>query len=199
MIKEVRWVGLLLVIVVYGGGPAGCSRKPAYSDMDTNRASRNENQNQSRNQSTEGQATATPPVPLPAPDPAAPAPVPTPAGTTIKSPTFLDQSTSGIKDLPSYPGAYRVSVQLGPLQGFNTMSLGYTTSDPMTKITAFYERVIKDHKWTVIDKLVDPEFSEWNLKKGEENTAKVQVKRDQQTGVFAIVIVRAEKEGAPNK
>lgn len=77
------------------------------------------------------------------------------------------------------------------------MSLGLRSNDPMDKIAAYYERVIKDNKWTVTDKIIDPEFSEWNLKKGDDNNAKVQVKKDQQSGAMNIVIVRAEKiEGA---
>ena len=79
------------------------------------------------------------------------------------------------------------------------MSLGFTTTDPMDKITAFFERVIKDNKWTVIDKIIDPEFSEWTLKKGEDNSAKVQVKKDQQTGALNIVMVRGEKLDAASK
>lgn len=79
------------------------------------------------------------------------------------------------------------------------MSLGFTATDPMDKIAAFYEKVIKDNKWTVIDKIIDPEFSEWNLKKGEDNSAKVQIKRDQQTSLMTIVMVRGEKLEAPSK
>ena len=73
------------------------------------------------------------------------------------------------------------------------MSLGFTTTDPMDRITAFFERVIKENKWTVVDKIIDPEFSEWTLKKGEDNNAKVQVKKNEQTGALAIVMVRGEK------
>ncbi len=90
-------------------------------------------------------------------------------------------------------------MQIGPMQGMNTMSLGFTTRDPMDKITAFFERVIKENKWTVADKVIDPEFSEWTLNKGEDNNAKVQVKKDQQTGALGIVIVRSEKLVAPSK
>ena len=199
MNKEVRLLGLLIVTVVFAVWTGGCRQKPAYSEMDTKQGSNNQNQNQNQNQSAESQPAAS----IPTPPPSAPAdaaqPAPPPAGATINSPTFLDPSTGGIKDLPSYPGAYRVSVQIGPIQGFNTMSLGYTSGEPMAKISAFYERVIKDNKWTVMDKLVDPEFSEWNLKKGEDNTAKVQVKKDPQTNAFTIVMVRAEKETTPTK
>jgi len=79
------------------------------------------------------------------------------------------------------------------------MSVGFTTTDAMDKITAFFERVIKENKWIVADKIIDPEFSEWTLKKGEDNDAKVQVKKDQKTGAMGIVIVRSEKLEAPSK
>jgi hypothetical protein len=85
------------------------------------------------------------------------------------------------------------------MEGVNTMSLAFTTTDPMDKIAAFYEKVIKDNKWTVIDKIIDPEFSEWTLKKGKDNSAKVQVKKDQQTSALNIVMVRGEKLEAPSK
>lgn len=189
MNKEARLLCLSLAAALIAG-LAGCAHRPAYSEMDANRASRNQN---------EGQATAsTPAAAEPAASEAAqPAPAPPPAA--FKSPSFLDQAKGGIKDLPAYPNANRVSAQLGPMQGLNTMSLGFTTNDPMDKITAFFERAIKDNKWTVIDKIIDPEFSEWTLKKGEDNSAKVQVKKDQKTSALNIVMVRTEKLEAPSK
>ena len=195
MNKEARLLCLSLAVVVIAA-LAGCSHKPAYSEMDANRASRNQNQRQ--NQNSEGQATAsTPPaVEPPAPTPAAPGPPPAPA---VKRPSFMDQAKGDIRDLPSYPRAYRVNIQIGPIQGVNTMLVTLKTTDPMDKITAFYERVIKDNKWTVIDKIIDPEFSEWSLKKGEDSSAKVQVKKDQQTRAMNIMIVRGEKLEEPGK
>jgi hypothetical protein len=194
MNREVRRMCLTLVTVVIAG-LFGCAHKPAYSEMDTNKSSRNQNQNQ--NQTAEGQATAAvPSTPQPPTDPAQTAPA-TPA--PFKSPSFLDQASGGIKDLPAYPNAARLSVQIGPVEGVNTMSLIYGTHDPMDKIATFYTRVIKDQKWTVSDKILDPELSEWTLKKGEDNSAKVQVKKDQKTGSFNIVMVRGEQMEAPKK
>ena len=79
------------------------------------------------------------------------------------------------------------------------MSLILVSGDPMEKIAAFYTRAIKDQKWTVSDKILDPELSEWTLKKGEDNSAKVQVKKDQKTGALNIVMVRGEQMEAPKK
>lgn len=192
MNKEARLSCLWLAAALIAG-LTGCAHRPAYSEIDANRASRNQNQN-AEGQSTASTPAAAAPLATEAPQPAA---APPPAA--FKSPTFLDQTKGAIKDLPAYPPARRTSVQLGPMEGVNTMSLGFTTTDPMEKITAFFERVIKDNKWTVIDKIIDPEFSEWTLKKGEDNSAKVQVKKDQQTSAMIIVMVRGEKLEAPSK
>jgi len=194
MNKEARLLCLSLAVLVIAA-LAACSHKPSYSEMDANRTARNQNQNQ--NQNSESQPTAaTPSVEPPAATQPAPAPPPAPA---VKRPSFMDQAKGDIKDLPSYPRAYRVNIQVGPIQGVNTMLLTLKTTDPMDKITAFYERVIKENKWTVVDKIIDPEFSEWSLKKGEDSSAKVEVRKDQQTRAMNIMIVRGEKLEEPGK
>jgi hypothetical protein len=192
MNKEARLLCLSLTVLVIAS-LAGCAHKPAYSEMDANRTARNQNQNQNQNQNSERQTTASTP---PAATEPAPGPPPAPA---VKRPSFIDQAKGDIRDLPSYPRAYRVNIQFGPIQGVNTMLLTLKTTDPMDKITAFYERAIKDNKWTVIDKIIDPEFSEWSLKKGEDSSAKIQVKKDQQTRAMNIMIVRGEKLEEPGK
>jgi len=189
MNREVRllcvWLTAAMVAAL-----SGCARKPAYSEMEPNKAATNQNQN--RNQASETQPTAPPPAAET--PPTAPPPPPTPT----KSPSFLDPKGE-IKDLPNYPRSYRVSAQIGPLQGMNTMSMALKTSDGMDKIVAFYEQIIKTNKWTVTDKIRDPELSEWNLKKGETDSGRVQVKKDQRTSEFNIIIVRAEKLPEPPK
>ena len=194
MNKEARLLCLSLAVLVIAAS-AACSHKPPYSETDANRASGNQNQNQ--NQNSAGQANASAPSAVePAPTQPIPGPPPAPA---VKRPSFMDQAKGDIRDLPSYPRAYRVNIQVGPIQGVNTMLLTLKTTDPMDKITAFYERVIKDNKWTVIDRIIDPEFSEWSLKKGEDSSAKVEVKKDQQTRAMNIMIVRGEKLEEPGK
>jgi hypothetical protein len=199
MNKEARLLCLLMLLTAVVAGLAGCAHKPAYSEMDANKSSRNQNQNQNQNQTTEGQVAASTPAAAEPPGTGAAQPAPAPAAVPFKSPSFVDQAKGAIKDLPSYPNAYRVSAQIGPIQGVNTMSLGFTSTDPMDKITAFFGRVIKDHRWTVVDKIIDPEFSEWTLKKGEDNNAKVQVKKELKTGAMSIVMVRGEKLDVPSK
>lgn len=193
MSREVRIFGVCLFVMVMTL-LTGCARKPAYSDIDANRGTVKESQNQPN----ASQATSASPSSEPsATAPATSSPASTASTTTTppppKRPSFLDETTGGVKDLPSYPGAQRVNVQFGPVEGVNTMALGLRTKDSMDKITAFYEQVIKANKWTIVDKLKDPELSEWNLKKGEENSAKVQVKKDLASGTMNIVIVRGEK------
>jgi hypothetical protein len=183
------WVSLVTAVIAVS---AGCARKPAYSDMEPAKSSRDQNQNQNQ---SDGEQASAPSAALEQPPATAAGAQPeaAPAAVPVKRPSFLDEATGGIKDLPSYPDSYRVSVQVGPIQGLNTMSLGFTARDPMDKISAFFERVIKDNKWTVSDKVIDPEFSEWTLAKGADNNAKVQVKKDEKTGAMTIVMVRSEK------
>ena len=188
MKKQVRllWVVLAAIIVA----SSACKHKPAYSDIDTNKNSRNQNQN------GETQATGAPAEP-----PASPASQPSPAAPqrpAFQSPSFLDASRGEIKDLPSYPSAQRVNVQIGAVQGVNTATFVFTTRDPMDKIAAFFDQAIKNNHWTVTDKMIDPELSEWTLEKAKDNSAKVRATKDQ-TGHINIIIIRGEKLQEPGK
>jgi hypothetical protein len=188
MNKVAIYLFLSLVTIVIAAS-AGCSHKPAYSDLNTNKSSRD--QNQDNNKSVEGGQTSAPaPAAEPQPPTEVAQPETAPTAAPFKNPSFLDEGQ--IKDLPSYPNAYNASVRVGPIQGVNTMSISLISKDPMDKISAFFERVIKDNKWTVSNKTIDPEFSEWSLAKGPDNSAKVQVKKDEKTGAMNIVIVRGE-------
>jgi hypothetical protein len=97
------------------------------------------------------------------------------------------------KDLPNYPQAIMKSIQFGPIQGTDTLSLVLESRDPMEKIVAFYEKAIKSNAWSVDTKTVDPEFAEWNLKKAFDNEGKVQLRKDPQTKATRIIIARTEK------
>jgi hypothetical protein len=189
MNKGARLVSVWLAAAVIAG-LAGCARKPAYSEIDANRTANAQNNNEPNAQETASTPNSGPPAS------SAPASPPT---TPFKSPTFMDQASGEIKDLPSYPRAYRVSAQVGPVQGVNSMSLALKTSDSMDKITAFYEKVFKENKWLVTDRINDPELSEWNLKKGESNSARVQVKKDPRQASMNIIIVRTEKMEEPSR
>ena len=172
----------------------GCRHKPAYSDIDANKTSRSQNQNSD----VQGGTTPSTVAESPASPTAQPAPSP-PQVQSFKSPRFMDQTGGDIKDLPNYPRARRVNVQMGANQGVNTVAMVLQTTDTMDMIAAYYEEAIKNNHWTVIDKRIDPEQSDWNLKKGEENSAKVQVKKDLRTRRMSIIISRAEKSEEPGK
>ena len=71
----------------------------------------------------------------------------------------------------------------------------------MDKISAFYDKTIKGNGWTVASRVVDPEYSEWILKKASDDEAKVTVRKDKQTARFYIVVARTSKppQPAPSK
>jgi hypothetical protein len=188
MIKGVRlfWFFLAMAVIVTSNG---CRHKPAYSDIDANKSSSTYNQNSADKAGTTAAPAA---AELPPTAPSQPAGSP-PAAQSFKAPAFMDQATGAIKDLPNYPRSTKAGVQIGPNKGLNVMTLVLQTNDSMDLIAAFYQKVIKDNQWTVVDKLIDPDMSEWILKKGEENSARIQVRKDQATSRKNISIVRGEK------
>jgi hypothetical protein len=192
MSKAVRKLFSLFALILIVAS-AGCSHKPAYSEIDANRTSRNQNQN------SETQTGAQPPAAAEAPQASASQPGPAqaePANPTM--PSFMN-AAGAIKDLPNYPRAVRTNVQIGPVQQATVMILMLHTRDSMEKVQAFYTQAIKENHWTVTDKILDPELSQWTLNKDELNNAKVEVRKDEKTGSLNISIVRAEKFAAPPK
>ncbi|MFY9555427.1 MAG: hypothetical protein WAV20_17770 [Blastocatellia bacterium] len=172
---------LLIVAFMLTGG--GCKQKPAYSEIETNKAAGNQNSNnEAKSPAIAADAQASP-EPAPAP----------PQTPKLNNPSFMNPSTGDIADLPNYPRAQRVNVRIGPVEGVNLASIALITGDPMDKIAAFYEQTIKKNNWTVSDKIRDSELSEWTLSKGASHSAKVQIKRDPQTARMNIILVRAEK------
>jgi len=184
MKRELRVIALLITAPILMS--AACRNKPAYNEIDANRAAKAENSNS-------GEQASVPPPPESAP---APSPPPKPQ---FRPPTFLDTTNGSIKDLPNYPGARRTNQIIGPAEGTNAVTIVMTAPDSMAKIAAFYEQVIKSNKWVVSNKLIDPDVSEWVLKKGEDDNAKVSVNRDSKTGQITIFIVRSEKLEQPAK
>ncbi len=188
MIMEVRLLWLVLVFAAIVASN-GCRHKPAYSEIDENKTS------STHNQSSESKA-GTPAAPSEALSPTTgtsqPASSP-PSAQQFKTPTFMDQASGAIRDLPNYPGSIRTAIQIGPNQGFNVMTLALQTRDSMDRIAAFYKKAIKDNHWTVVNNTIDPEMSDWTLEKGAENSAKIQVKKDPATSRMSIIIVRGEK------
>ena len=185
MKRELRVIALLITAPILMS--AACRNKPAYSEIDTNKTARAENSNR-------GEEASAPPPPE-----SAPAPSPPPPKPQFTPPKFLDTTNGTIKDLPSYPGARKTNQVIGPAEGTNAVTIVMTATDSMDKIAAYYEKVIKSNKWVVSNKLIDPDVSEWVLKKGEDDNAKVSVNRDSKTGQITIFIVRSEKLEQPPK
>jgi hypothetical protein len=177
---------LLIVIAVI----TGCGRsKPAYSDINTNQAGRSENQNGGQQAAAPADAGGGQGKPSDAqPQPAPPQP------DKFRIPAFMDQATGEIKDLPNYPRAVRRNIQYGPNQGLDTMSLLLETGDGMDKIAEFYEKAIKSNGWTVSDKVRDPEISQWTLKKGKDDEAKIEVKKDPRSKSMYIAVARTQAQ-----
>src|SRR5713226_549894 len=106
MRKLVRLLWVLLAAAIVASG--ACRHKPAYSDIDANKTSKNQNQN--------GESQATAAQPAPAEPLASPPSQPSPAAPqrpSFQSPSFLDATRGEIKDLPNYPSAQRVNAQIG--------------------------------------------------------------------------------------
>lgn len=185
MKRELRVLAFLITAPILIS--AACRNKPAYSEIDANKTAKAENSN------SREQASVTPqPESAPAPSPPLP-----PQPRQFKPPTFLDTTNGSIKDLPSYPGARKTNQVIGPAEGTNAVTIVMTATDSMAKIAAFYEQVIKSNKWVVSNKIIDPDVSEWVLKKGADDNAKVSVNRDSKTGQITIFIVRSEKLEQP--
>ncbi|HKY04508.1 MAG TPA: hypothetical protein VJQ56_06445, partial [Blastocatellia bacterium] len=101
---------------------------------------------------------------IPAPPTASPGPTRAP----FRIPGFVDMAKGVIVDLPQYPNSRQINVQYGPLQGAGDSAMVMAqTTDPIEKVRAFYEKVIRGHNWTVTSQVSEPENYKWRLKKGE--------------------------------
>ena len=171
-----------LVFVMSIGVIACGPRKPAYSSINTNQAKVSQNQNNNEQPSVLANAPGSESQAQPQPS----------QPEKFRMPPFLDQATGQIKDLPSYPLANRVNMQYGPIQGQDTLSMVLETGDTMDKIVAFYDKAIKSNGWTVSDKLKDVELSSWTLKKGNDNEARIEVRKNPQANSMYIAIARTQ-------
>ena len=187
-----KLVFAFLVFAITISAVACGPRKPAYSDINTNQAKASQNQNKNEEPSVLANAPGS--ESQPAAGQAQPA-----QPEKFRMPPFLDTVTGQIKDLPSYPQSNRVTMQYGPMQGQDTMSLVLETGDAMDKIVAFYDKAIKSNGWTVSDKLKDPEVSNWTLKKGKDNEAKIEVRKNPQANTMYIVIARTQAQPQPKQ
>ena len=179
-------VQVFALVIAAGLSAAACGRHaPAYKEINTNQPTvaapqspATTNESAPAPSATAGQTSPTAPAPSPA----------------FRMPAFMDVAKGYPKDLPNYPQASRLNLQYGPYENTDTFSIALQTSDPMNKIAAFYDQVVKSNGWTVSNRLVDPEYSEWVLTKKEDNDAKVTVQKDKQTSKsFIIVVARTAK------
>jgi hypothetical protein len=180
-----------ILVCVSSIGFISCGNKPSYEGIDTSRAAKEANRNGGQpaagsTDSVAGQTNASAqPTEGQAQQPAPSQP------QQFKPPKFMANGEA--KDLPNYPQAITKSIQYGPIQGVDTLSLVLETRDSVDKITAFYEKAIKKNGWTVDNKSIEAEAAEWDLRKAFDNEGKVQVKKDPRTNAINIVIVRTEK------
>jgi hypothetical protein len=182
--KFLSWLFVCALVV----GFAACGgRKPAYSDINLNQ-SRGSNENGSVAVAPEAPPVNTPPIGPPSNTSAQPALPP------VQIPSFMDTVKGEAKDLPKYPGGLVVSIQYGPRENLETLSMALRTNDPMERIADYYDKAIKSNGWTVVDTTRDPEISNWALKKGDKSEGKVEIRQDKQSGGMVIVIVRTEKK-----
>jgi len=161
-------VGLILMALCF----SACRHKPAYSDIDPE-AIKNQNRN-----------TASQPAAAPTSGEARP---------PVKRPSFVGAENTLIRDLPDYPHGRRTNLVMGPNQGQNVLTILLTTADSMDSVIPFYDQVVKKNGWTVVSRVVDQELSEWNLRKGENDLARVTVKKEPQTQRLLIDVYRSEK------
>ena len=180
----------LIVLLVAGLVTAACgARGPAYKDINTNQ------QAPPAHPSTE--APAGQGLPNNANAASAASGQASPQARAFHMPAFMDPVKGYPKDLPNYPAARMVNVQYGPVETADTFSVALQTIDAMDKISAFYDKMIKSNGWTVTSRVVDPEYSEWIMKKAADDEAKVTVRKDQQSGHFYIVAARTSKQSQP--
>lgn len=188
MEKTTVRLGFLLLACALIGSFAGCSRKPAYSDMNVNASRPNRETQASAEQPVDAAAPAADPAGAP---PAAQPPQQQPTQPApIKIPAFFDTQKGEVKDLPSYPAGQRMSIQYGPLPGVEMASIVLEASAPMDAIAAFYDKAIKSNGWEVTVRNRDPEYSEWRVKKRGSEEGGVTVRKDPTRGSMIIQISR---------
>ena len=185
-------VWMICFALVAALGAAACARGPAYKDINTNQSS-------PANQAPA--PTAVPPPPANLNSAAAPAgqvPPPEAAQTpAFRMPAFMDAAKGAPKDLPNYPGGAILNIQYGPQADVDTFSIALQTTDSMDKIAAFYDKAVKSNGWDVSQRQIDPEYSEWLLKKNANDEAKVTVQRAKQGNMLVIVVARTAKQAQP--
>jgi hypothetical protein len=110
-----------------------------------------------------------------------------------KIPAFIDTVKGGITDLPAYKGARIYNMQYGPIQGADSAMIIYMTGDPMEKVAAFYNGIVKSHGWKVISTITEPETVDMKFVKGSRDEAIVRIKKNTEQRVTEILLSRVQK------
>jgi hypothetical protein len=135
-----------------------------------------------------GSATGNP---LAAPDPSlAPLPdssvVPNPGSSDSSqaspapgpTPSYFDPKTGQIRNLPLFPGAKVRKIQYGPINGTPQVTLQAMTRAPFEKVTAYYDKVVKDNGWAIDDSGPGENSYSWQLSRGQTDRAAIRVDKE---------------------
>lgn len=177
-------LAILSVVIVAIAALSACSSKPSYDEAQKGKPGGAADQTVAPTQPPQ------PPQPTQASQP-----------TEIKIPEFLDQRTSRIKDLPSYPGSQMISISYGPLKGADQVStvdmaaITLQTQDPFQKVTQFYDSEVKRGGWQLKSDARNPE--DWTLrlvKNQGKDEAIVEIKKEGD-----VVYINLRRFGNPRK
>jgi len=94
------------------------------------------------------------------------------------TPAYFDPKTGQIRNLPLFPGAKVRKVQYGPINGTPQVTLAALSAAPFDKITAFYDKVVKDNGWTIDDSGRGENSCTWQLSRGRTDRAAIRVDKE---------------------
>lgn len=182
-------IHVLLSAVIVVMTLTACKQKPAYSDMqlgpggsnNQNTASQPDsslNANAGEAETAQGDSNSQTQANAP---------------SEVKWPSFIEQSTGKIKDLPAYPNAFITNAQYGPQKGLDTALVALQTRDAFEKVTAFYDNAIKSNGWTLVSENRDSEYYKVEFIKGQNNRGAVQIQKDSRTGTVSIGLTRLQQ------
>ncbi len=196
----------LLLVAAAVSLPA-CGKKPAYDNIQLNQNSAPQPTDAAASNTSETQPDApAQPEANPQPDQTAPVPGQPPAGQPQpapaqqgerKLPDFVNPNTGQIKDLPDYPNAVRVNVQVGPASSGKMASVVMQANTTIEEVDKFYGKAIKSNGWSVNRESRQPDSIRIELKKGELQEGLIQIMKSPQTSNITISLTRLEKEAPP--
>lgn len=115
------------------------------------------------------------------------------AAAKVKMPTFIDTVKGGIVDLPAYKNAQIYNMQYGPLNEADSAMVTYRTNDTVEQVAAYYNSVIKSHRWKILSNIREPDSIQITLAKGDRDEGLVSIKKNPDTQFTDILVSRAQK------